>query len=166
MEIYPAVQGTWLLWSTVLGAALCLLQTVFAAICSFLKKRAAVFAFRFFCDFSLVLVAAVCYILLAYYFNKGNLRFFSLLGMCVGFFATRALLGKHLYKLLRLVLVSIFRIFAFILSPVIKMLIKTAKCLQNLAHHLLKLLAKIPLMMYNIYVKIYVIRRANGGFLE
>ena len=166
MEIYPAIQGAWLFWSAVLGAALCVLQVLFDVLCSFLKRRAAVFAFRFLGDFFLLLTAAVCYILLGYYFNKGDLRFFSLLGLCVGFFATRALLGKLLYKPLRFVFLSIFRIFGFVLSPVLKMLIKTAKCLQNLAFNLIKVLAKIPSLVYNIYVKIYALRRSSGGFLE
>ena len=166
MEIYPAVQGAWLLCSVALGAALCVLHSLFAALCSFSKRRAAVFLLRFFCDFLLLLTAAVCYVLLGYYFNKGDLRFFSLLGLCVGFFAARALFGKLLYRLLRLIFASIFRIFGFILSPVIKMLIKMAKCLQNLVYNLAKALAKIPLLVYNIYVKIYVAKLSKGGFLE
>ena len=166
MEIYPAVQGAWLLWSVALGAALCVLQALFAALYSFPKRRAAVFVLRFFFDFSLLSVAAVCYVLLGYYFNKGDLRFFSLLGMCVGFFATRALCGKLLYKLFRFVLTSIFRIFGFILSPAFKMLRKTVKCLQNLVYNLAKALAKIPLLVYNIYVKVYALKRSDGGFLE
>jgi len=166
MEIYPAIQGAHLLWSISLGAALSALWVLFAALCSFFKRRAAVFVFRFFCDLFLVLTAAVCYILLGYYFNKGEVRFFSLLGMCVGFFAFRALLGKLLYKLLRLIFASIFRIFGFILSPLAKLLIKTAKCLQNLAYNLAKVLAKFPLWVYNIYVKIYVLKNAKRGFLD
>ena len=166
MEIYPAIQGAWLLWSFVLGAALCVLQALFAVLYSFPKRRAAVLVLRFFFDFSLLLVAAVCYVLLGYYFNKGDLRFFSLLGLCVGFFATRALCGRLLYRVLRFVLMSVFRIFGFILSPAFKMLRKTAKCLQNLLYNLAKALAKIPMLVYNIYVKIYALKRSDGGFLE
>lgn len=166
MEISPVIQGAYLLWSFVLGAALLLLWELFAALCSFLGRRAAVFTFRLFSDIFLLFFAAVCFILLGYYFNKGELRFFSLLGMCVGFFVVRALLGKLLYKLLRWIFLLIFRILGRILSPVLKMLRKMAKCLQNLAYNLIKVLAKFLTWVYNIYVKIYVTKRARGGFLE
>lgn len=166
MEISPAVQGAYLFWSFVLGAALLVPWELFAALCSFLKRRAAVFAFRLFSDLFLLFSAAVCFILLGYYFNKGEARFFSLLGMCGGFFAVRTLLGKPLYKLFRLIFLAIFRIFGLILSPALKLLIKMAKCLQNLAYNLRKVLAKFSILVYNIYVKIDVFGRARGGFLE
>ncbi len=166
MEINPALQGVWLFWSFVFGAALCVLQIFFASLGSFLKRRVPTFSFRFFCDFLLLVLAAVGYVLLGYYFNKGDLRFFSLLGLCVGFFTLRAIFGKLLYKLLRLILRSIFRVFGIILSPLANLLRKTAKCLQNLAYNLSKVLAKIPLLVYNVYVKIDIVKRSNGGFLE
>ena len=166
MEISPAIQGAYLFWSFVLGAALLLIWELFAALCSFLEHRATVFFFRLFSDLFLLFLAAVGYILLGYYFNKGEVRFFSLLGMCVGFFAVRALLGKLLYKLFRLIFFAIFRIFGLILSPALKLLRKTAKCLQNLAYNLRKVLAKFSILVYNIYVKIDVFGRSRGGFLE
>ena len=166
MEINPALQGIWLLWSVTFGTALCVLEVIFSSLVSFLKRRLPIFFFRFFCDFLLLTLAAVGYVLLGYYFNKGDLRFFSLLGVCVGFFAFRALFGKLLYKLVRLILMSIFRVLGIILSPVLKMLRKWAKCLQNLAHNLLKNLEKIPSLVYNIYVKADVLKRSDGGFLK
>ncbi len=166
MEIKPALQGVWLLWSFAFGTALCVLEVFFASLVSFLKGRLTAFFSRFFCDLFLLILAAIGYVLLGYYFNKGDLRFFSLLGSCVGFFAFRALLGKLLYKLLRRIFASIFHALGIILSPALKMLRKCLKCLQNLAYNLLKNLAKIPSMVYNIYVKIDVLKRSDDGFLK
>ena len=130
-----------------------------------MRGRVAALFLRFFFDFSLLLLAATGYVLLGYYFNFGELRFFSLLGLIGGFFLLRVTLGRVLYSLFRFILKSIFAIFGAILRPVGKMLRKTAKCLQNLASKLAKALAKILYMVYNIYVKIYTLKRSNEGFL-
>ena len=73
--------------------------------------------FRFFEDLFFCLSTAVALLLLAFVGNEGRIRWVSAIGMLVGFLAFRALLGRAVQGIFRLLALFVRRVIYAVLQP-------------------------------------------------
>ena len=162
MEIYPLVYARLLLYTAVLGGAVGALCDLFRVLCAKLSKKGILRAIG---DFLAVALASLGLIVLCYYFNRGAIRGFCVVGLLAGFFVYRHTLSHLICPLISLAFRVIFTVFAKIASPIVKFFIFLEKIFQKSKYYLAKALEKLCDWVYNIYIGRFIIKRARKGFL-
>lgn len=167
MEISPILQARLLLYSAIFGAVLGVAYDIYNELIRPLERKKTLRAiFGFIGDFALPAVAGVGLVLLCYYFNKGEIRFFSVFGIIAGFFCWRFTFSKLFKHILHLILTTVFSIIRLMLTPVMKIFELLVNIIQKFIYFIYKVLAKSIVLMYNIIVKRGVLKRADKGFLK
>ncbi len=153
MEISPVLQARLLLWCASLGAVMGVLWELRGALLALVKVgRLLRTVLTFFCDLLFVCFSGVGIIILSYYFNKGEVRLFSFLGFFAAFFVARVTLGKIFSKVIIILLRILYKIVRLILSPFVKTFKYLVNILQNVIYFILKGIAKISILVYNICI--------------
>ena len=166
MEISPILQAQLLCYSAVFGFFSAVAWDIIGSITDELgKKVKGVFILRFFCDFVLICAFGAGLLVLCYYFNKGGFRAFAVLGFLVAFFVTRAVLRRHVRRLVVSLLRVIFAIIRVILTPFVKLFKYLVNILRKFIYYIRKVLEKITILVYNILIKHSVLKKARKGFL-
>ena len=166
MEISPIGQAYLLLYCALFGVCLGAFYDVFVVIrrlCA--DKKALSGIARFVGDLLLLVTAGVGTVLLCYYFNKGEVRFFAFLGLAVGFFLWRAVPSRAFVPALSVLFRLLFAVLRRIFRPLAKIFKYLVNILQKSIYYIKKSLAKIMIMVYNINVKRTVLRRSKDGFI-
>ncbi len=166
MEISPVLQAKLLFYSFCLGGSVGVICDVFRPLCAFLKKKGHGYgAVRFIGDLLALVYAALGTVLLTYYFNKGEFRGFCLLGLAVGFFVYRHTLSYAVSTILIRAVRLILHIFRVFVTPFVKMFEILVNIFVKINYYIHKALEKITVLVYNMYVKSVIVRRACKGFL-
>lgn len=167
MEISPMLQARLLLYSVIFGAAIGVVYDICnELIRPFERKKILGAILRFIADFLLLALAGVGLVILCYYFNKGEIRLFSVIGILTGFFGWRFTLSRLFKKVLHLILTTAFSVIWLVLTPVVKTFELSVNFIQKIIYFIYKVLAKSIVLMYNIIVKRGVLKRADKGFLK
>ena len=167
MEISPALQARLLLYSFILGLVLGALFDLAWLVCRSVGARRAVRAvLRVLLDILLCLTAGCGFVLLCYYFNDGVQRSFAALGVILGLVGWRVTLSRLSRLVLGRLLLTAFSVIRFFLTPIFKIFKFLVNNLKKLVYSIYKALAKSVNIVYNVYVKKYVLARAKNGFLK
>ncbi len=153
------------------GACLALAWGTLAVIFSLAERRAhALRVVRFLCDFLLMAAAGAGICIFSYYFNRGEVRFFALLGLFCSFCLTRKIFSLLLAPLLEVAICAFlraaWRIICIILTPFAKIFKYLVNKLQKIIRFIRKTLAKIGNLVYNICVRKYILKKSHRGFLK
>ena len=110
---------------------------------------------------------SVCFavVLLSYYFNDGEPRGFALLGVLVGFFVYKSTLSTVIKSLCVRILAAGAHIALKIFGPIVNILKILLQFIKKSRDYLCKAIEKNINMVYNIFVKKYVLRSARSGLL-
>ena len=168
MEIFPLLQARLTLLCFLLGILSGTLFDLAYTVTEGLKKRVRLLSWILTVtfDFLIVLLVGIAVILLCFYFNNGRFRFFCLAGLAIG----SSLYFFAFSKVVRVVFSRIVKVFlsilSIILTPVHKISKKIKRNLQIVLYYTVKALAKSAFWVYNIYVKMYVFKKAERGFLK
>ena len=167
MEISPLGQAYLLLYSTLFGASLGVFYDVFFIMRRLLVPRKVLAGIvRFVGDLLLLVAAGIGLVLLCYYFNKGEVRFFTVLGLAAGFFVWRTVPSRIFILTASAFLRILFAIIRRILAPLVKIFKYLVNILRKSIYSMQKVLAKIMIMVYNIRVKKTVLKRSRDGFIR
>ena len=171
MEIYPLIQAKLLLYTFYLGALVGVICDVFRLFCSFFAQRRFLrTVIRALGDLFAVGLASLGIVVLCYYFNNGDIRFFCFVGLFLGFFIYRRTLSILIVNLLKLIYRVSRAIICFFLTPIVKFFIFLLKILKNVSYYIVKPIEKLLLLVYNISIyKVFAkikgfvaFKRANG----
>ena len=165
MEIFPWLQAKLLLLTFLTGLCAGTLFDLFSQVTGVLKKRFLRISHvsRAMGDLVTVTTSGVVLILLCYYFNKGEFRFFCLLGFGAGlllYFAAFSFFVKRIYKCIFCVILGIFRLFW---RPTLIFIKFIERNLQIILYYASKTLAKKAFLVYNIGVNCQ--KKAVGSVL-
>ena len=167
MEISPILQARLLLYTVLLGACTALLCDAMWLVCDALAGKRRIRAVtRFFSDVCVFFFAGSGVVLLSFYFNKGTVRFFCLLGLAGGFFIYRVVLSRLTRYVLKRLYCLIFSLVRIILLPFAKFFKKLVRFFQKTKYYMLKALAKIVILVYNIIIRDSILRKAKKGFIK
>lgn len=121
-------------------------------------------------DVLLFVIMGIGIVVLNYTFNDGKNRFFTLLGVLIGFLLCRISIGLILKKVLqRFVywLEGFFSIFLYIIfHPFCKILNFLCKKTNKIIKKIRKSIANKKKKEYNLYVRRYFLQKAESGFLN
>ena len=167
MEIFPLLQAKLMLLCFFLGVlsglAFDLLRTVADTVGNRFVRLSATLTFV--SDVLTVTLMGISVTVLCFYFNKGRFRFFCVLGLALGLAFYFFAFSKIFLRLYSLIFKAILQILLIFLRPTIKIIKKIRRNLQIVLYYTLKTLAKWTFWVYNIYVKKYVVRKAENGFI-
>ena len=167
MEISPILQARLLLYTALLGMCTALLCDVLWLACNALDKRRRIRAvIRFIADICIFFYAGAGVVLLSFYFNKGIVRFFCVLGLAGGFFIYKATLSKAVRHVLKWLCCLILHMICTILRPFAKFFKKLVSFSQKIKYYIHKTLAKITILVYNIIIRDSILKKAKKGFLK
>ncbi len=168
MEIFPLLQARLLFFTVLIGLSTGALFDLSAQIVSVLKKRFSLVAeiFRVLGDFLIVASAGVISVILCYYFNRGEIRAFCVIGLGIGLSVYFGLISRAVKAIYALVFRVIFFIFRLIFHPLHNIAKKLRRNLQNILYYVIKALAKKVILVYNICVKKSIFKGARKGFLN
>ena len=168
MEIFPLLQARLLFFTVLIGLSTGALFDLSEQIVSVLKKRFSLVAeiFRVLGDFFIAASAGVISVILCYYFNRGEIRAFCVIGLGMGLGVYFGLMSKAVKTLYALVFRVIFFIFRLIFHPLYDFAKKLLRNLQIVLYYVIKSLAKKVILVYNIYVKKSIFKGARKGFLK
>ena len=167
MEIFPLLQARLMLLCFLLGLSAGLVfdlwRTVSESIASI--SRAVSTVIVFIGDIFTVSLMGASVIVLCFYFNKGTFRFFCVLGLAVGLALYFFAFSRIILKVYSWIFKTFLGVLSVILRPILKKIKKIKRNLQIVIYYALKTLAKITFWVYNIYVKKYVAKKSEKGFL-
>lgn len=167
MEISPLGQAYLLLLCVLFGLSLGAFYDLFRAVrYSVLSKRAAASAIRFVGDFLLPVSAGAGIIILCYYFNKGELRFFAVLGLAAGFFLWRAAASRIFTAAVRRIIRALFDTVRFVSAPLVKLFKYLVNAIKKTIYFMHKVLEKKANSVYNISMKRAILKKSRGGFIK
>lgn len=167
MEISPILQARLLLYAAILGVTAGILRDVFTTLKAYLKNKKIIYVItEFVTDFLCVCFTGISLVLLCYYFNKGEFRFFAVIGTAVGFFAYILTLSRVLKRLFDMIFKSFLSIIRLITRPLVKIFKYLVNILRKTIQLILKGLANLHVLMYNVYSKNSVLKRSRKGFLR
>ena len=166
MEIFPLIQAKLLCLAALCGVVGGILRDLIWGFEDMLKsRRLLVGAVRFLGDLVFVMGVCIAMVLLSYYYNDGEPRGFTLFGVLLGIFVYKRTFSLLTKRLARWALSMARGIILKILGPIVNILKILLQFPKKSAHYLRKALEKIIDMVYNIYVKKYVLRGARRGLL-
>lgn len=168
MEIFPWLQAKLLLLTFLTGLCTGALFDLFSQVTGVLKKRFLRISLtvRAIGDLVTVTLAGVTVIILCYYFNKGEFRFFCILGLVAGlllYFFAFSFIVKRIYKCIFCVIFGVFR---FFWRPMFRFAKFIERNLQIILYYASKALAKKAILVYNICIKRSTLKKARRGFLR
>lgn len=168
MEIFPLFQARLMLLCFLFGLLTGAVFDFFRAVSDGIGKRfrRVSYILLLISDIFTVTFMGLALVVLCFYYNKGIFRFFCLLGLALGLAFYFFAFSKIILKVYRWIFKVIFSALCIILLPMLKIIDKTRRNLQIISYCILKALAKLLIWVYNIYVKKYVKRRSDKGFLE
>lgn len=168
MEIFPLFQARLMLLCCLLGVLTGLVFDFFRTISNGIGKRLHSLSYVIIVMGDILTVAfmGVSVTVLCFYYNKGIVRFFCIFGLALGLAFYFFVFSRIILKIYTLFFKAILFIFLIILRPILKIIKKTQRNLQIVLYYTLKTIAKWGFWVYNIYVKRYVIRKSEKGFLK
>ncbi len=167
MEISPLGQAYLLLLCVIFGLSLGAFYDLFRAVrYAVMPKRAAAAVIRFIGDFLLPVSAGAGIIILCYYFNKGELRFFAVLGLAAGFFLWRTAASRIFIAVVRRIIRAVFDAVRFILTPLVKLFKYLVNAIKKNIYFMQKVLEKNAILVYNINMKRAILKKSRGGFIK
>lgn len=167
MEISPILQARLLLYAAILGVTAGVLRDVFTTLKAYLKNKKIIYVItEFVTDFLCVCFTGISLVLLCYYFNKGEFRFFAVIGTAVGFLAYTLTLSRVFRRLFDLIFKTFLAIIRLIMQPLVKIFKYLVNNLRKTIQLILKALAKLRILVYNICSKNSVLKRSRKGFLR
>ncbi len=168
MEIFPQIQARLLFLTIITGICSGTLFDLLTQVTGVLKKhfrRTAAIA-RAIGDFLLAVATGAIIIILSYYFNKGELRFFCIFGLGVGFLLYFGVLSYAVRPVEKFIFRIFYCILRLIFRPICKIFEFFQRNLQNILYYTAKALAKKTILVYNICIKRSIVKRAKKGFLD
>lgn len=166
MEISPILQSKLLLLSALFGVTVGVAWDITASVLCALQGNKTQKIFVFLRDLLLVATSGIGLILLCYYFNKGELRAFAVLGFVGSFFCCRATLGGCVRRISKFALRLAFFIIRGLFTPFLAFFKYLVNILQKTLQYSVRGLAKIIGLVYNIIVKKSILQKAKHGFLK
>ena len=167
MEISPILQARLMMYCFCFGGFVGVSYDTLGVFLEELEKKTRrVKIIRAFFDVFICVLSAVGLILLSYYFNKGEFRFFSFFGFCIGIFVYKQALSKVFRNVIRSIFRAVYLILRVLLTPLLKICIKMAYFLIKTKYYIQKSLEKIIKMVYNICVQKRTISKAHRGFVK
>ena len=166
MEIFPLLQAKLLLLSVLIGLITGALFDLSEQVVSALERRLSFFAkiCKALGDFFIVASSGIVTVLLCYYFNRGEIRAFCVIGLGMGLILYFFLMSKIVKAVYALIFRTVLGILGFIFNPIVKIVKKLYISLQFAIFCLVKALAKKVNWVYNIYMKKSIFKRAKKGF--
>lgn len=128
------------------------------------KKRFSLLRFLF--DAVIFIFGGVGTVLLCYYFNKGVFRIFCVFGLAVGISLWYAGISRAMRAVLLAVSGLVIRIISVIMTPFVKIFNLLGRFLKKTKYYIIKTLAEIIILVYNIYIKGSILKRSAKGFLK
>ena len=133
------------------------------------KKRARTVVV-FFQDLLLISFAGIGVVVLNYTYNDGRNRLFTLIGIGCGYLLCRIFAGVFFKKWISLIVFSIEKyisiLFYIIFHPFFKILKALCKKMKKIEKNISKSIANKKKKEYNLYVKKYILKKAEYGFLN
>ncbi len=171
MEISPVLQARYLGVLCLFGCVMAFVWGVLGVLFSLAaEKKLRLSPLKFLCDFLIVSAAGAGIIVFSYYFNRGEVRFFAVLGFFCAYLLTAkifsAVLAKPLAFTFRAILHIIFRIICTILTPLVKTFKYLVNILQKIIGFVRKTLAKFRVLVYNICARKYILKKSKKAFLK
>ncbi len=166
MEISPVLQSQLLLWCAVLGVCIGVLWELFSAVISFFAehgRKAKILQFVF--DFYTVVSAGFLLLVLCYYFNKGEVRFFAFAGFFAALAVFKIFVGKAVKHLFCAILRIMHGIICAILKPLVEIFKYSVNKLQKIIYFIRKVLEKCGSLVYNIYIRKTMLKKSKSAFL-
>ncbi len=149
------------------GVCACIVWEFFSAVGAlFAEKRLNIKNLQIVFDFLFVTSAGLALMLLCYYFNKGEIRFFAFLGFFSVFAIFKILLGRAF----KCMFCAILRIFYAIICAVFKpfrLIFKyLVNKLQKIIQFVWKVLEKVAFWVYNKCTGLTMLKKSREGFLD
>ncbi len=167
MEISPVLQTELLFRCGLLGLAAGTVWELCAALEEqFYGKKTLYKILQFVFDFLIIAVFGFLVMIMCYYFNKGEVRFFAFAGFFAGFFAFKLTLGKWAKCLFCAILRILGSFICALLKPVVKIFKYSVNNLQKIIYFIRKVLEKIAGLVYNIYITKSILKKAENCFFD
>ena len=116
MEMYYKIDIGYFLWSLLLGVVMAVGYDVIRAFRKIVKNST--FSVNF-ADIIFIIISAFLIFFLAFDKNKGELRWYGLTGVCIGFISYRCIFKSSIVKFFLLFYESIMKLIVFIINIIL-----------------------------------------------
>lgn len=163
MEISPVRQAVLLIICVAIGAICALaLDIVHEVSLRFAKRLRAVTVFL--SDMLVCILGAALMLIFTFYYNNGEVRAFCIAGIFLGAAIYKTFFSLLTRKITRRIIEILIKIFRIILKPICIFLRLFAKISKIIIYNIIKGLENIKVLLYNIYCKSVILRKAENGF--
>ena len=131
-----------------------------------IKNKGVCALIRFILDFCIIFVSGLALVVMCYYFNFGEVRFFCFFGAFTGLILEKITVSRLIRFILSKILLLICTLLGIIWQPFVKILDILAKILLKIKNKFFKAIEKMFKTLYNIYVRKKLIKKSKKGFLK